>query len=110
VWLSCSFFFCFPFLVTPSIPPTPLRLAYPLAMEESRCEGTPPRVTRRGTSQGENPPPQDFDRGWSSLRGKKSTAGVFMGPLPPLHRLPDLSLIPAPQCLTFLRLLYPLLS
>ena len=76
-----------------------------IPMEEPTSGGTPPRVTRRGTTQGDHPPPQDFDRGWSSLRLKKSTAGVcFAQPPPPpsVRPLPHLSL-PAPLPLTFLR-------
>ena len=99
VAVVCFFFF---FL----FPPSPLPLPYPPSMEEPTSAGTPPRVTRRGTSLGDNPPPQDFDRGWSSLRLKKSTAGVgvcFSLPPPaPPRPLPHLSL-PAPLPLTLLR-------
>jgi hypothetical protein len=68
--------FDLPFCVCIPYPP-------PLSMEDPTSDGTPPRVTRRGTSQGDHPPPQDFDRGWSSFRGKTSTAGVCMSPSPP---------------------------
>ena len=65
-------------------------------MQSPASEGSP-RVTRRRTTDGENPPPQEFDKGWSSLRGKKSTAGlssslspVFTRPTPP--HIPTLGL------------------
>ncbi len=40
-----------------------------------------PRVTRRRTTDGDNPPPQEFDKGWSSFRGKRPQAG-FSSSLP----------------------------
>ena len=52
-----------------------------------------PRVTRRRTTDGQQPPPDDFDKGWSNLRGRKSTAGfvstllLTSHPAPFLHRL-----------------------
>ena len=106
---GCRVHFFFPSL----FPPSPLRVPYPLSMEEPTSGGTPPRVTRRGTSQGDHPPPQDFDRGWSSLRWKKSTAGVcFAQPPPPLRPLPPLPhlSLPAPLPITYLRACFVLPS
>ena len=43
---------------------------------ESPAREDSPRVTRRRTTDGDNPPPLEFDKGWSSFRGKKSSAGL----------------------------------
>ena len=82
---------CFPLLLSSLIYVLVL-----LSMQSPASEGSP-RVTRRRTTDGENPPPQEFDKGWSSLRGKKSTAGlssflspVFTRPTPP--HIPTLAL------------------
>jgi hypothetical protein len=68
-----------------------------LSMESPAREDSP-RVTRRRTTDGDNPPPLEFDKGWSSFRGKKSSAGLFSSlPLacvtPPTHpHIPTLGL------------------
>ena len=65
---------------------------------ESLAREERPRVTRRRTTDGENPPPLEFDKGWSSFRGKKSSAGLSSSlPLacvtPPTHpHIPTLGL------------------
>jgi hypothetical protein len=68
-----------------------------LSMESPASEDSP-RVTRRRTTDGENPPPLEFDRGWSSFRGRKSSAGLssslplaFVTPPTPPH-IPTLGL------------------
>ena len=64
----------------------------PSPMWQSVKDGIP-RVTRRRTTDGQQPPPNDFDKGWSNLRGRKSTAGcaspllLTSHPAPFLHRL-----------------------
>jgi hypothetical protein len=68
-----------------------------LSMESPAREDSP-RVTRRRTTDGDNPPPLEFDKGWSSFRGKKLSAGLFSSlPLacvtPPTHlHIPTLGL------------------
>jgi hypothetical protein len=48
-------------------------------MESPGNEGTP-RVTRRRTAHGEKDPSQEFDKGWSCLRARKSVAGLCVTP------------------------------
>ena len=75
---------------SPSLYSQPL-LCHP-SMWQSVKDGIP-RVTRRRTTDGQQPPPDDFDKGWSNLRGRKSTAGcaspllLTSHPAPFLHRL-----------------------
>ena len=84
-WSGCVCLFFFPLGLC-------LPLPLLLCMEAPTSDDTP-SVTRRGTTHGDNAPPKEFDKGWSSLRRKNSTGGVCMTPPP----IPSLSSTPSPH-------------